>query len=257
RGQPINTKFFKFTGPKARQQMTEEAEGLRITLPAEGTNPQPTGLVANFPVSGDFEITTSYELLKADKPANGSGVGVQLYIVMESPTQEAILFGRFHAPHLGHVYTCARLGTNAEGERQYVPTSFPAPTNAGRLRLTRNGSRVICLAAESDGDDFQPIHEFELGAADLSVVRVAADTGNSNNPVVVRIGDFEIRAAGAPLWRRAWPYLISTIFAIFICAGGLWVWRRRRLKPAKPAMKPVVPAKPTPSKSLKKNLRRS
>ncbi|HTU92329.1 MAG TPA: protein kinase [Gemmataceae bacterium] len=256
RGRPIDTKSFLFTGPKARQQMTEEPEGLRITLPTPGTFSQATGLVANVRVSGDFEITTSYELLKADKPANSS-VGVQLYIVMESPTQEAILFGRYHQTDLGHAYTCLRIGTDEEGKRRFIPTSYPTQTQAGRLRLTRKGSRVTCLAADTGSEDFQPLAEYELGTADLTVVRIAADTMGTNNPVVVRIGDFEIQASGAPLWRRAWPYLILAIFAIFMCAGGLWIWRRRRLKPAKPVMKPVVPVKPPPSKSVKKNLRQS
>jgi hypothetical protein len=84
RGRPIDRGFFKLTGHQS--QIKEEAEGLRITLPAQGAKPMPTGLVANFRVAGDFEITTSYELLKADQTADGSGVGVQLYIVMESPT---------------------------------------------------------------------------------------------------------------------------------------------------------------------------
>ncbi|HEY7330203.1 MAG TPA: protein kinase [Gemmataceae bacterium] len=256
RGRRIDTKSFLFTGPKARQQMTEEAEGLRITLPAPGTNPQATGLVANVRVSGDFEITTSYELLKADKPQNGS-VGVQLYIVMESPTQEAIMFGRFHASDLGHIYTCARIGTNEEGKREYSPTTLPAQTQAGRLRLTRKGSRVTCFAADVGSEDFQPLAEYELGTADLTVVRIAADTGNSNSPVVVRFGDFEIQSAGASIWRTSLLYVILAICCIFLCAGGLWFWRRS--KPATPATTAPAPASPPPpprSKSLKKDIRR-
>jgi serine/threonine protein kinase len=261
RGRPIDKRFFMFTGPKAPRQITEEADGLRITLPAEGEEPQPTGLATNFRVIGDFEITTSYELLKADKPADGWGLGVQLYIMMESATREAVLLGRFHDPRQGHVYMSGRMTTDAEGKRRYRNENHAADARSGRLRLTRRGSLVTCLVAENNSDDFQSIQEFELGTADIVLVRVAADTGHSQSPVEVRIGDFEIRALGVPAevspqpprWRRLLLYLTLAIGAACICAGGLRVWRCRRQqeKPAKTATKPPGPATPPRSKSVK------
>jgi serine/threonine protein kinase len=237
RGRPIDTNLFRLTGPKAQQLMTVEPEGLRITLPVPGVKPQPTGLVANFPVSGDFEITTSYELLKAAKPANGFTVGVQLYLIMESPTQEAVLLGRFNTSDQGDVYNCARLGNNPEGRRRYHSDYYPTRTHAGRLRLARRGSIVTYLVAEANGDDFQPIQQSELGTANIKLVRVAADAGQTDSPVDVRIGDLEVRALVAPAEtspspsasRRRWFFYLypaMVLFALSIVFSGSWLWQR-------------------------------
>ncbi len=265
RGRPIDFNLFRPTG--VRGQMIEEPEGLRITLPAAEKKFPPTGLVTAFRVPGDFEITTSYELLKADKPSNGWGVGVQLYLMMESPTQEAIMFGRFHSPQEGHIYNCLHLSTDAKGNRRPAHAHRePTETRAGRLRLTRQGSVVTCWAAETGGEDFRQIHEFELGTDDLTLVRVAADPGTSNDPIEVRIGDFEIRAWGvpavvspnAPRWRRPLTYMTLAAFVVFIFAGGVWAWRRhRRERTVKMEKKPLIPAVAPRPQAVKKHPRQS
>jgi hypothetical protein len=127
-----------------------------------------------------------------------------------------------------------RLTTNAQGERQRDRYHKPTGTRSGRLRLARRGSVVTCLVAEDDRNDFQPIQEFELGTADLSVVRVAADTGNSNSPVEVRIGDFAIQLLDGPaelslkalLGRHPLLYLVGGSSALLMIGGGLLLWRR-------------------------------
>ncbi len=266
RGRPIDFNLFRPTG--ARRQMFEEPEGLRITLPAAEMKSPPTGLVTAFRVSGDFEITTSYELLKADKPPNGWGVGVQLYLMMESPTQEAIMFGRFHSPQEGHIYNCLHLTTDAKGNRRPAHAHREnTETRAGRLRLTRHGSVVTCWAAEADREDFRPIHQFELGADDLSLVRVAADPGTFSDPIEVRISDFEVRAWGvpavvppnAPRWRRPLLYMTLAAFVVFIFAGGVWAWRRhhRRERTVKTEKKPPMPVVTPRSQAVKKDHRQS
>jgi serine/threonine protein kinase len=270
RGRPIDTHLFRLAGPKARQQMTVEPEGLRIALPAPGVQPQPTGLIANFPVSGDFEITTSYELLQADKPANGFTVGVQLYLLMESPTQEAVLLGRFNTSDQGDVYNCARLGTHAEGKRRYHSDYYPTGTRAGRLRLARRGSLVSYLVAEAEREEFREIHKANLGTDDLKIVRVAADTGNSDSPVEVRIGDLEIRALKVPAEfspppsasRRRWFFYLYPALALLtisLLLSGSWLWQRRRHRKVveKAVTKPLVPAGAARSKSVTKDLRQS
>ena len=161
---------------------------------------------------------------------------MQLYFVMESPSQEAVLLGRFHSPEKGEIYNCGRMTTPAGGKRQYLHASYPAATRSGKLRLTRRGALVACLVSESDPEEFRPIHEFELGTADLTFVRMAADTGNSNSSVEVRIGDLEIRSTDVPAelsrdsahWRLVLLYLSLAIVGLLLGAGGLRVWSRRQ-----------------------------
>jgi hypothetical protein len=146
------------------------------------------------------------------------------------------MFGRFKTSQGADIYDCGRMTTPAESERQYRHSYYSAGSRSGQLRLSRRGSVVTCLAAENDRDDFRAIHEFELGTPELNLVRVAADTGNFNNSVEVRAGDFEIRASGVPAEaspeasRRWRPLMYPTLAipALILCAAGLWLWRRRR-----------------------------
>src|SRR5262245_10004120 len=63
--------------------MTPEKEGLRITLPRDRKRMGQVGVFTNFPVKGNFEITAAYEILHADQPSEGWGVGVTLYIYVD------------------------------------------------------------------------------------------------------------------------------------------------------------------------------
>jgi hypothetical protein len=63
-------------GPDAEVVTRAENEGVRITLPAERKKTDRVGIQLNSHLRGNFEITTSYEILQADQPTKGHGVGV-------------------------------------------------------------------------------------------------------------------------------------------------------------------------------------
>ena len=67
-------------GPNAGDAVKAEVQGLRLTLPTNGRQTYGWGVVANFGMSGDFEVTADYELLAVDRPKRGSGAGVALLI---------------------------------------------------------------------------------------------------------------------------------------------------------------------------------
>jgi hypothetical protein len=66
------------SGPLSSLAKADE-QGLRIAIPAK-TNCRGVGVYTRFGVHGDFEITASFEILKADKPREGGGVGPELYL---------------------------------------------------------------------------------------------------------------------------------------------------------------------------------
>ena len=50
-------------------------EGLRMTLPKDRADLGPARVVTSFGVGGDFEITAAFEILRAEEPSGGYGVG--------------------------------------------------------------------------------------------------------------------------------------------------------------------------------------
>src|SRR5687768_10713742 len=65
--------------------MRIENEGLRITLPKDRQRLGQVGVFTNFPIKGNFEITAAYEILHADQPTDGWGVGATLYLLVDEP----------------------------------------------------------------------------------------------------------------------------------------------------------------------------
>src|SRR4051794_8932466 len=70
----------KLVGPDVEEAITAEEEGLRITLGATRKGHWPVEVTTDFPLSGDFEVTGTYELLSARRPTKGYGVGVHMNV---------------------------------------------------------------------------------------------------------------------------------------------------------------------------------
>ncbi len=198
RGQKIDEKFLKFTPDDAQNQVKEEPQGLRISLPGENLKRQPTGVQTKVRIQGDFDIVLSYELLQADKPTKGNSIGVALYLTTDTATKDAIQLGRFNRKD-GSVYTCSKMTTDKEGNRPFTSKSFPTKARAGKLRIVRQGTVATFLVADDDGDGFRELYQCELGREDVLRVRAAADAGNEDSPPLeARLLELEIRRAAAP-----------------------------------------------------------
>ena len=191
-------------GPDAEAVTRAEDEGFRITLPAGRVSTYPVGLMTTTRVAGDFEITASYQLLHADRPTTGHGAGFEVYITTDTPTQEAIGFSRYmrvdeggaYFWNEGGAYFCSH-NSFGDGVRQYNPVCVPASGTSGRLRLTRRGTDVTLEAAEGEKGKYFKLFQYHLGAEDLTMVRVGANSGGAPAAVDVRAVALTIRTGGA------------------------------------------------------------
>ncbi|GIW92676.1 MAG: hypothetical protein KatS3mg110_0717 [Pirellulaceae bacterium] len=69
------------------------AKGLRMHLPA-GPGPERVGIKPVFSIQGDFEITASFEVVRAEQPKSGSGVGPAIHLVFQSPLEPTAVLSR-------------------------------------------------------------------------------------------------------------------------------------------------------------------
>src|SRR5262245_4208357 len=78
----------------------EEAAGLRITIPDTWQHAYGgTGVRTKFGLKGDFEVTTTFEIITADLPEKGYGVGVCLRVVKAEPSKEVANWNRLVRPN--------------------------------------------------------------------------------------------------------------------------------------------------------------
>jgi len=244
RGQPFDWAEFKVTGPGAANLIKSEAEGLRITVPADVKSP--VGLVVGFPVKGDFELTAGYEIIQADQPAAGYGVGFEIWLRTDTATKEATAFSRIVRPSGDDVYVCSRLTTNPQGRRVGIPglklPDFQAAGKSGQLRIKRTGSEVVLLAADEGNKEFREYYRFELGAEDIETLRLAANPGNAANVVDLRVRDFRLRSGDLPAAAknqevpkdgkgptrdRTSLWLLAALLGAMLVIAGLLMWWRK------------------------------
>ena len=220
-------------------------KGLRIQLPGNRTRKDPVGPALTSPVQGDVEITTGYELLQADQPKTGNGVGFELYVALDAPGRDAVGFVRVKRADGEELFVCTQM-TTVDGKRRYDVKTFPATAKTGQLRLSRKGREYVLWAAEADGQ-FQELIRYDIEPAALKMVRVAAYPGQSTEPVDVRIYDLRVKSTseipippedtprtgnstGKPAVPRGWLValeLIGLAITLSLAAVGGWIWVRR------------------------------
>jgi hypothetical protein len=234
RGARWDEQLFRITGPNTLRALRVEAGGLRISLGKDRTNSVPVGLCTRFGVRGDFEITMTFEILRADKPATGNGAGTSIWVSMASSTQDAAGISRLVRPGGEQVFTAMHARTPAGQKREYHGSRpLSTKTQSGRLRLLRKGSELTYLIAEGTTGSFQVLHKADWGTGDLDIIRFAADNGGAPALVDVRINNVSIRAdefgsaraapqpsRRGPVWWLAGSLLMGT------AVGGFWWWWR-------------------------------
>lgn len=154
---------FAYFGPDPMDVTRFEKEGLRITFPPKRRIADRVGVESRERIRGDFEITTTYQILKADQPIMGHGVGVELFIATDSPTKEELAVFRVARVREGQVYLTSRATMDEAGKRGYRTRSFPAEVKSGRLRITRVGGEATLWAADGDADEFIELNRVDLG----------------------------------------------------------------------------------------------
>jgi hypothetical protein len=216
--------------------LKQDEHGVRISLPGGQGKLQPTNLVTNFAVRGDFEATLSYEIIRADRPTSGYGVGVTLYAAIDPDTKHALSLAR-------RVRTD---GTTKFVSNRQQPVGPPNLTRfmdskaaKGKLRIRRVGWEVHFLVQEGDPPDFVELNRVDWTTDDLRQINVGASGGDSDAGLDVRLLDFTLKAeefpqkpapsvAAAPLPSRTFVYVAVALALLLVgAAAGAW-WRSRR-----------------------------
>lgn len=148
RGKPTPGAIRLF-GPQAGRFIKSEPSGLRITLPKDRKEREPLGVTLTTALVGDFEVTASVEIVKADDPPAGTyGVGVQM------TADETARIGRLSRPKGAEVVMWDQW-TGDEKKPTFIGGSVVCIAKEVRLRIKRKGNMLSYLwAPVGTGDDF-------------------------------------------------------------------------------------------------------
>jgi hypothetical protein len=199
KGKTENSPGWNVLDPGAEQNVRFEAAGLRITLPPGREKGRPaTGLMTDFGVKGDFEITLSFEILKEADPGTNRSI-LDLVITKDVPKSDVTTIGRLMGPQDGRRFMGWSNVWN-DGNEKMVPHSISVPTKimTGRLRLVRSGADVHYGFSDGFEGNFRYFKKFAFGPEDLRKVRVVGSTGGDKAALDVRVTDFRIRADAIP-----------------------------------------------------------
>jgi len=199
----FDCKTLRLVGGGAEELVKPETDGLRIRIPAGLHNPAAVGVVPRFQIHGDFEITATVAIVKADNPVRGYGVAASLWAETDTPTEETVTIERGIIPKEGERFTSTRVSGPPEN-RKYDVRRALAKSREAKIRMERVGSMVTTSYADGD-QPFRKLRTVELGREDLVMVRAAAETGVSNNAVDVRFEELTIRAESLPGYVAAKP----------------------------------------------------
>jgi hypothetical protein len=228
RGRPIPPDLT--FGDPGGQFIRSEPDGLRITLPKDKARQARVGLSLPMAIRGDFEVTTTFEILRAEAPPpefGGYGVGILLRVNPD------VGIGRYVQGGGRQVLVWDRW-TAGDGGRKLQTEAVPSPAKISRIRLQRTGNTLHYLwSAEPTGDRFEEIHQSEY-PDEVKVVRLIAETGKQACELDVRLRDLRVRGTDfVPLGIRSdgggskiWFWLAAAGVATLVI--GIWLYRRQQ-----------------------------
>jgi hypothetical protein len=198
---------FDLDGLDPEQCIHSEPAGLRLSFP-EGHpgRRMGTGVVTNFAVKGDFEITMSFAIIKEPDPAAAElGTGLYLWVDLNTPRMNRAILTRAVFDWSGKQYTTWFFQANNAGGKPATQELkyFPAGMKSGRLRLVRAGAILSHYVAEDAAGGFALLRQHPFGAEDVRAIHVGGHTGGRKAALDFRITDLRIRAESLPdLLRR-------------------------------------------------------
>lgn len=203
-----------------------EPRGVRIQIPNTWIHPGGgVGVITTFGIKGDFEATTTFEILHAELPPAGYGAGVEIYAVRRG---HGVGVSRLVQPDgLQVVLWCT---VNHNGDKWTA--AAPCTDTVGRLRLRRKGTTVYYLwAAGLQGDDFEEKQHLEFGDEEIDSIRVTGLTSRTPSNLDVRLLDFDVRwrpDSGGSRWWSLAAVLSLLVIGIGLAAQTWFNYLRRR-----------------------------
>lgn len=185
--------IFSFSGQGAKQHVHPQKDGLRIAWTAQDKKGM-VGITCKQAVQGDFEITVGYEILHADTPMGGFGIGLSMVATANTPSSNVISIAHRVPPQGGHVYGTDRWYYEEKQDKQHQPEWFPTSATRGKLRLTRLGDEARYHVQGEQEPEFRLLRREPFVDAPLKSLRISADKGNGQGALDVRITDLTIRA---------------------------------------------------------------
>jgi hypothetical protein len=217
---PAAINFVKRSG----EYIHPEASGLRITLPKEDRQRPRVIMEASAQLGGDFQVTTSFEILKADEPPEDRDNAVGILLVVAGPNMNARI--GWEAPSGGRRVMWDRWDLMGKG--RIDGGDRPADADSGRLRIQRTGKTVQYLwSRELSGENFEVIHQGDFGE-DVDRIRLIAQPKNLPCSLDMRFLDLRVR--GGPV-NSPTPWLLMALL-VLLGVSTLTAWyyvRQRRL----------------------------
>jgi hypothetical protein len=234
-GQALSPEL-KLFGPDAESVVVPRAGGLHITPPTSGVQSHGWGVALQYTLSGDIEVTATYELLALEQPTTGVGVGVALNALPTAYSTKFTKIGRFmHSDGLNLFK--AEL-SDRENPRINQFNGVPAATLGGQLRLARRGPLMHYQVTDAPGGNFREIAAWNYGTEDLAMVRFIANTNGSPTALDVRLLDLTVVGKSIP-HRTAdgkgivWLILIVGVPAAYLLVAA--IMRRGKATTTRPS----------------------
>jgi hypothetical protein len=237
RGRPLPVELTPFNAEDGRF-FRQEPEGLRIVIPDTWEHAWGgIGFRTSFGLVGDFEATLAFELLHADTPPQGYGVGLCLYAAKAGGGGATRCRQRRPGDPPQRLWDHSELGTQKGGAPWYEDT-LDCADKSGRLCHKRVGSTLHYLWAPGlEAGPYTELARVDYGDGPVDRIRLAGLTGRQRCNLDVRLLEFHVRSrasdlatqAAASPTRRVWTlWAVTAIFLGLGLAAWLAVRRGRR-----------------------------
>jgi serine/threonine protein kinase len=256
RGKPLPAEL---TLVGAEQFVHCEPEGLRITMPKDRKDLRHAGVARIAEIRGDFEITTTFEVLHAEIPPSGYGVGVSMLIQKAVRTREGTTLCRLARPQGNQVVLWDRSIEDPGGDLRFEGGPSPCSERVGRLRLKRVGAVLHYLwAPGTTGNEFEEVHQCEFGSEELERVSLRGLSSQRRCDLDCRYLDLRIRTSEpapalpatapepAPPAKGTWKLVLVSVLGLALVVG-IWFGVRQHLRAApipEPAPDRQAPSEP-------------
>lgn len=122
-----------------------DRSGLSINIAAARAEEEGAGVATRFQISGDFEITISYELRSDKRPETGFGAGLKIWMSSGVPPRRAMTFAHMRRQKSDNQRVALVASWDDEGKKSIDSKTFDATASRGKMRMTRAGPTIYFL----------------------------------------------------------------------------------------------------------------